>query len=102
MVLASNVLRHLKVRPRLTTAVCTGIALTLALPHTLAAATRALIAWDVGAGLYLVLAWITMSRASVERMRVRAREQDEGAAVILVLAIFATIASFAAIVFEVA
>jgi uncharacterized membrane protein len=59
-----------------------------------------LIAWDIGAGLYLVLAWTMMARASVEKMRWRARRQDDGALAVLALTVVAALASLAAIVLE--
>ncbi len=41
-------------------------------------ATKLLIGWDVGIGLYLVLAFSLMARSDVHRMRRRAANQDEG------------------------
>jgi uncharacterized membrane protein len=55
----------------------------------------------VGAGLYLALAWWMMLRATVDHMRARAREQDDGALAVLVLTVGAGIASLAAIVVHV-
>ena len=62
--------------------------------------TRALITWVVGAGLYLLLAFVLIVRASVEHMRWRARIQDDGAAVVLFLTVVAAAASLVAIVME--
>jgi uncharacterized membrane protein len=70
------------------------------LPKTLSGPTRALLAWDLGAGLYLVLAWTMMFRADVEKMRWRASREDDGAVVILVLTVVAAVASLAAILLE--
>jgi uncharacterized membrane protein len=93
-------LRQLRVRPRLVLA--TGVCLLLPplLPASLTASTRALVAWDLGAGLYVALAWTMMLRASVEKMRWRARVEDDGAAAVLVLTLVAAVASVAAIVLE--
>jgi uncharacterized membrane protein len=77
-----------------------GIAVALFLPNTIAGTTRALFAWDLGAGLYLGLAWTMMFRASIEKMRWRARMQDDGAAVVLALTVVAAVASLAAILLE--
>jgi len=97
---ARVLLHQLRVRPRLVIATILGLSTVLALPAPLSPTTRALLAWDAGAGLYLVLAWVMMLRANVERMRRRAKEQDDGAAVVLSLTVFAALASIAAIFLE--
>ncbi len=91
-----------RVRPRLLTALAVGLATGLLMPGTLPATTRQLIAWDTGVGLYVVLAWTFMWHANVDRMRKNAREQDDGAAVMLVLTVIAALTSLAAIVLELA
>lgn len=96
----TNIFRYIRVRPRLSTATMIGIALALFLPKTIGGPTRALLTWDLGAGLYLGLAWTMMFRASIEKMRWRARIQDDGAAVILTLTVVAAVASLAAILLE--
>jgi len=95
-----KVLHQIRARPRLglSTALCAA-ALFL-LPASLSASTRRLVAWDLGAGLYLALAWAMMLRGSVEKMRWRARIQDDGAAAVLVLTLLAAAASLAAIGLE--
>jgi uncharacterized membrane protein len=97
---ARILLHQLRVRPRLVIATIVGLLLFMALPTTLSSTTRALLAWDVGAGLYLALAWIMMLRANVARMRRRAKDQDDGAVVVLTLTVSAAAASLAAIVLE--
>lgn len=94
-----TVVRQIRVRPRLATATVLGLSTLLALPG-LPEPTRALVAWDVGAGLYLALAWAMMLRGSVGEMRRRARLQDDGALAVLGLTLAATVASLAAIVLE--
>ena len=69
---AQVLLHQIRVRPRLLTATIVGFAMLAMLPPSLSLTTRELLAWDVGAGLYLTLAWIMMLRANVERMRRRA------------------------------
>ena len=93
-------LHQVRARPRLVSATALGVAAVPLLPPSLEAPTRALFAWDFGAGLYLVLAWIMMARANIEHMRGRARAEDDGAAAVLVLAIVAALASLAAILLE--
>ncbi len=96
----TNTFRYIRVRPRLSAATAIGIVLIVFLPKTIAGPTRALLAWDLGAGLYLGLAWTMMFRANVEKMRWRARIQDDGAEVILALTVVAAVASLAAILLE--
>jgi len=92
--------RQVRVRPRLMVATGVGLAASLLLPGSLSGSTRALIAWDAGTGLYLVLAWALMLRADVEHMRRQAKLQDDGAAAVLGLTVAAAVASLAAIVLE--
>ncbi|MBK7955133.1 MAG: DUF1345 domain-containing protein [Candidatus Accumulibacter sp.] len=98
----SKLWHQVRARPRLMIACGMGVLTFLALPQELAPATRTLITWDLGAGLYLVLAWLMMARATVEHMRWRARTQDDGAVVVLVLTVAAALASIAAILIELA
>jgi len=71
-------------------------------PHWLAthASTRAIVGWNAMACLYLALAGIMMARSSQDRMCQRARLQDDGKLVILILVIVAAVASLGAIVVE--
>jgi uncharacterized membrane protein len=92
--------RQVRVRPRLATAILVGVAAAILLPASLSGPTRTLAAWDAGTGLYLVLAWGMMLRGSVEKMRWRARLQDDGATVVLGLSVVAALASLAAIILE--
>jgi uncharacterized membrane protein len=59
---------------------------------------RGLVGWDIGIGLYVVLAIEMMARADVHQIRRRAAAQDEGAIVILVLTVATALASLIAIV----
>jgi len=95
-----GVVRHVRLRPRLSGSILLGIGLMLLLPRSIWGPTRALLAWDLGAGTYLGLAWVMMIRSDIEKIRWRARIQDDGAAVILALTIVASVASLAAIVLE--
>jgi uncharacterized membrane protein len=100
MKLPRIVLRQIRVRPRLVSGTLLGLAALLVLPSALSRPTRALLAWDAGTGLYLALAGVMMLRENVERMRWRARREDDGAAAVLGLAVAAAVASLAAIVLE--
>jgi uncharacterized membrane protein len=59
---------------------------------------RGLVGWDIGIGLYVILAIEMMARADVHQIRRRAAAQDEGAIVILVLTVATALASLLAIV----
>jgi uncharacterized membrane protein len=99
-----RLLHQVRARPRLATATALGLLASLLLPVRWSGPSRALVAWDLGAGLYLALALAMMLRGSsstsVETMRRRARQQDDGAAAVLGLALVAAVASLAAIVLE--
>ena len=97
-----TIIRQLKARVRLVSAVVFGIALHLALPPqwpTLIT-TRVLLCWNAAVALYLVMALWVMARSNVENMRQRAYRQDEGQKTILLLTIGAVLASLVAIVAE--
>ena len=92
--------QQVRARPRLMTSVAAGVLVALALPAGHAAVTRALWAWDAGAGLYLLLAWHMIARAPLKNLRKRAQEEDDGAAAVLFMTVAAAVASLAAIVVE--
>ena len=100
----NRALRLIRARPRLFIAAGIALATNVLLPTDVASqsVTRWLIAWNVGAGLYVVLAAIMMIRSSSHHMRHRAQLQDDGQLVILSLVVIATIASLAAIAGELA
>jgi uncharacterized membrane protein len=91
--------RQLRSRPRLYIAAAIAIAVGILLPESIArqSVTRWLIAWNVGTGLYVILAVIMMIRSSSHHMRHRAQQQDDGQRTILALVVIATVASLAAI-----
>jgi uncharacterized membrane protein len=91
-------LRIAKARPRLFACAAIGLVVFFALTLTdWRLASRLLVAWDVFAGLYLLVVMQMMATAPVERIRVRARLQDEGRSAILALTATAALASLAAI-----
>ena len=93
-------LRIVRARPRLATAIALGVAVTLVLPSHLWVTTRCLIGWNAGVALYLVLVYAMMTRASIEHMRRNAALQDEGRIALLVLTVIAASASLGAILAE--
>jgi len=60
---------------------------------------RALVGWDTGAALYVVLTFGMMARSNVAAIRLHASSQDEGAVGILFLTVASALASLLAIVF---
>jgi len=91
--------RLVRARPRLFIAAAVAVAIALLLPMEIAShrVTRWLIAWNAGAGSYVLLAAVMMYRSSSHQMRRRAQLQDDGKILILVLVVVAAIASLAAI-----
>jgi uncharacterized membrane protein len=96
--------RFVLARPRLFASALVGAVLAFLLPQSLAQQpiTRAIIGWNIGAILYLVLALRMMFWSSHERMKARALQQDEGNTVVLVLVITAALMCIGAIVAELA
>ncbi|RTL51395.1 MAG: DUF1345 domain-containing protein [Rhodocyclaceae bacterium] len=99
-----KLLRIVTARPRLMGSTLAGLATAWLLPSSLAMhdVTRLIIAWNVGACLYLLLAARMMFWSSHERMRHRALQQDEGRLVVLGLVVTAAIMCLGAIVAELA
>lgn len=97
-------IRLLLGRPRLFSSMAIGIATALLLPESVAqqTVTRAIIGWNMGSILYLVLAVKMMFWSSHERMRARALQQDEGNMLVLLLVITAALMCIGAIVAELA
>ncbi len=93
-------LSAIRARPRLSLSAALALAIGFALPSALAAQTRGIIGWDVGVTVFLVAALTMMRRASIERMRRRAAQQDEGRLTILALTVAAVCVSFFAIGYE--
>ena len=95
-------LRPLINRPYLLAATAVGIALYFALsPWIARPVTRALIGWDTGVILFLALMlFFFMRDVDVERIKKRAIAHDEGGHLILLLTIFASVASVGALVAE--
>jgi len=95
-------MRQLQARPRLFTSIVAGVLAGLLLPGSLELhrITRLIVAWNVTAVLYVVLAAVMMLRATPAQIRRRAQLQDEGQFVILAVVAVAAVASLVAIVAE--
>jgi uncharacterized membrane protein len=101
---ANPFIRHIRARPRLFICGLIGLAVYPLLPQSLdlLPVTRALLSWNVGICLYLLLCVIMISRSTQEQIYYQARLQDEGQWVILTLVMLAAIASLVAIIAELA
>jgi uncharacterized membrane protein len=87
-------------RPRTFISLALGILVFFLLPEARRLPTRLVVAWDVFAALYLVLAYIMMMRCDVGHIRRSAVMQDDGRFLLLLLTALGAFASLAAIVFE--
>jgi uncharacterized membrane protein len=98
---ASGFLQPITSRPHLMTGIVVGVAVyfisRLYLHH---ATTRALIGWDTGVVVFVTWSFIWMMGISQETMKRRAIDHDEGRHLVLALAVFAAVASIAALVAE--
>lgn len=94
----NTLVRSAILRPRVIAGVAAGILSLFALSLTLSVSLHWAFAWDIGAMVYLVLAFELMARTPPERIRARAARQDDGRFTLLVLIILAIASSFAAII----
>ncbi len=90
-------LRHLRHRPSLTSALLVATLSVGVSALWLRPVTALLIGWDAGVTLYVILASIQMSRATVASMRRRAHQLDPGKWGVLGGAVLAAVASLVAI-----
>jgi uncharacterized membrane protein len=91
-------------RPRLVSSLVIGVATAILLPSAFEMhwVTRAIVGWNVGSCLYLLLAAQMMFWSSHENMQGRALQEDEGRIVILAFVVTASIMCLGAIVVELA
>jgi len=86
---------------KLLIACAVGVAVVLLLtPTSLRLPTQLLLGWNAAIAIVLILAFRMMRRTDVAHIKRRAAQVDEGAFVILLLSVGATLASLIAIVFE--
>ena len=93
---------RLRARPRLLASVALALALVPLLPDAWSPSARALVAWDVGTLVYLLLVFAMFAGVGNSWRATDRAEEDEGALAILVLTVFAAIASLAGAVIELA
>ncbi len=93
-----KLVRIVKARPRLFISAAVGVLIFAALLFTdWRLSVRLLVTWDIGITLYLGLAFHLMTQAQAHHIRRRARLQDEGQFMILILTAAAALASLGAI-----
>lgn len=92
--------RAVRTHPRLVLAIAVGLVVAAVLPSAWRGVTRALVAWDVAVGFYLVAVTRLMADCSIAQIRRRAATQDEGRYAIPVLVAAAALASLGAIMAE--
>lgn len=92
--------RVVRPRRRLFAGVACGLLARAVLPARLGATTAAVIAWDLGVLVYLVLASVLFASEHIDRMAEEAEAQQEGEWTIFALTLAAVVFSFAAIVGE--
>ncbi len=91
---------HLRARPRLFISLLVGLLFSIGTPGIAHPITRALLGWNVGVWLFIVLIGWMMVRADHDRLRRTAAEQAEGAVAVLGVVIVAALVSLIAIVIE--
>jgi uncharacterized membrane protein len=90
----------LRARPFLLGSVVAGVVAWLLLPRTVGALTRAIIGWDIGVLLFLLLSAARFALADPARMPLYAARQEEGEWTIFTLTVAGIAFSFAAILGE--
>lgn len=89
-----------KLHPRLLLAAAVGVLVGLGLSARFEAVQCAILGWNAGVWLYLVLIWVLMVRADANEVKEFAEREDESATTVLVLVCITAVASLAAIVLQ--
>ena len=101
-ILDSRLGRLLLARRRLLASIAAGILVFFVMPGHMRPITRVLMGWDVTALLYVVFAFLMISRSTVETCHRRAALYDESDWAIVTLVVASAAASFVAIFAELA
>ena len=94
--------RLVEARYRLFIAILLGIAVAFGLPTSMRLMTRLVLGWDFLTLLYIAMTGHLIIKSNVENCRRRAALYDEGDWIILLATLFGTVASFGAIIAELA
>lgn len=92
-------LNHLDARPRIIAFTVTSGLTYFLLPAWMILPTRVVLAWDVNAVCFLILAFLTIGSGSPQKMRRSAQHQDDSRLTILIIVVAAACASLLAIGF---
>jgi uncharacterized membrane protein len=92
--------RIIQAHPRLAISIAFGVAVAAFSPSHWWLTRRSLLGWDAGVMLYLLLVYSLMARSSCEHIRIHSARADEGRFGVLVLTVFAALASLGAILVE--
>ncbi|HQT68607.1 MAG TPA: DUF1345 domain-containing protein [Acetobacteraceae bacterium] len=90
-------LRIIRARPRLFTGFAIALVSFFLLPHPIAVTTRAVLAWDIGAVVFLALTLIFFLRSDHTRIAADAEAQEEGEWSLFVLTLGGTLMSLFAL-----
>jgi uncharacterized membrane protein len=93
-----KIVRIAHARPKLVVSMLFGAVTASLLPSDLGGIMRALIGWDAGVALYLIIVFWHITRSEISHIRDHAANEDEGRVAVLVLTVAATLASLAAII----
>ncbi|MDB5888158.1 MAG: hypothetical protein JWM03_1030 [Rhodocyclales bacterium] len=93
------VARQIRAHQRLAISVVVGVVGAYCIPHSIVGQliTRILLGWNICMWLYLLLVGVMMWRSDPNKMRWRARTQDEGKFLLLILVVLTAIGSLVAI-----
>ena len=92
--------RHSAAGRDCSSACCAGLAVAPLLPADISRTTRAILAWDIGVIVFLVLSAFLFTTERLDRMAADAAAQEEGEWTIFWLTVAAVAFSFAAIIGE--
>lgn len=93
--------RHTSPRLRLVLSAVIAALVAASMPGDVRAVTRLLTGWNIGVAIYLGMAFYIMYVSSLDDIRKRASEQDEGRIALLCLTVAAAIASLGAVIVEI-
>ncbi len=89
-----------KLHPRLLLATGVGLLVGFGLATRFEAVQCAVLGWNAGVWLYLLMIWVLMVRADADEVKQFAEREDESATMVLVLVCVTAVASLAAIVLQ--